>query len=138
MDVCALPGHAAEDLEPGWVTARAELTRIRDLVAPQPVVVLAIPDEFQVNDALRDEVLARITASGRAREGFDLELPQRRLAALCAELGVALVDPLPELRRRTADGEVLYLTDDSHWNAAGNQLGARLLSGAPALQELGS
>ena len=59
-----------------------------------------------------------------------------RLEAICAELGLPLVDPLPEMRRRTEAGERLYLENDSHWNAAGNRLAAERLAELPELARL--
>ncbi len=136
MDICADPERAADDYDRAWQISAQELRRIRDAVAPRPVVVLAIPDEFQVNLELRAEVLELLSQRGRTADEFDFDRPQRLLRAVCEGLGLQYVDPLPELRRRTAAGEALYLVDDSHWNAAGNALGAETIATAPAFEEL--
>lgn len=117
----------------GWEKTAAALRRIRELAGERPVVLLVIPDEFQVDDALRAAVC---TARHLDPAAYDLDRPQARLAALAAELGFELVDPLPELRRRTAAGERMYLPLDSHWNAAGNLLAAEALATTPVLAGL--
>ena len=135
MPLYALPGQGGgDDYEPGWRTARDELARIRDLVAPRPVVVLVIPDELQVDAALRQAVLA--AAPPLDPSHYDFDMPQRRTAQICTELGLPLVDPMAELRRRTAAGERLYLEFDTHWNEAGNRLGGEMLAQVPALRAL--
>lgn len=135
MNVCRLPAAADPDLEPGWAAARQELGRIKDLVAPRPVVVLAIPDEFQVEGDLRRAVAAEFDLD--LEDGsYDFDLPQRRLAEMCDDLGLPLVDPLADLRQRTLAGERLYLDFDSHWNVAGNRVAGELLARQSALAAL--
>lgn len=124
LAVCARTG---DPLGPGWEAARKGLAAIRDAAAPRRVLVLAIPDEVQVDRALFDAVCARYQLDPSA---FDLDLPQARLAAITTELGLELLDPLAELRERTAKGEVLYIPNDSHWNAAGNAVAAARLAAA--------
>jgi hypothetical protein len=116
-----------------WTRTREALERIRALAGPRPVVLLLVPDEFQVDARLRAAVCARY---GLDEAAYDLDRPQARLAALAGELGFHVVDPLPELRRRTEAGERLYLPLDSHWNAAGNQVAAEALAAAAPIAAL--
>lgn len=124
LAVCARQG---DPFARGWEAARTGLAAIRDAAAPRRVVVLAIPDEVQVDRRLFDAVCARY---GLDPAAYDLDLPQARLAAICRELGLELLDPLAEMRERTARGEVLYIPDDSHWNGEGNAVAAAQLAEA--------
>lgn len=131
MGLCETP--PPPPLEKGWEITRARLAEIVALARPAPVVVLVIPDEYQVSRPLLEAVCAR---HGLDPGAFDLDRPQRRIEALCRELGVERVDPLPELRRRTAAGETFYLPLDSHWNAAGNRVAAEALAGVASIASL--
>ena len=117
LAVCAFPPTAA--LEKKW---RRALGHLDALIADcrrrgVPVGLVLIPDEFQVNG----EVLAVAAAvAGLDSEKIDLEYPQWRLWAFCAERGVPCLDLLPVLRGR-ADA---YAPRDTHWNATGNRLAA--------------
>ena len=117
----------------GWEQTRAALARIRHLAGALPVVLLVVPDEFQVDEGLRAAVCRRQRLDPQA---YDLLRPQRRLAELAAANGFELVDPLPELQRRTGAGERLYLPLDSHWNRAGNQVAAEALARTRTLSAL--
>jgi hypothetical protein len=81
-----------------------------------PWVVLLIPRDFQV---AREEW----NSSEDLGRGLDLELPTRRMAALVAGNGAAVVDLLPEFRRLYSPD--LYFATDPHWSPAGHALAAR-------------
>lgn len=80
------------------------------------LVVLIIPDEFQVDPKL----LARL-APGRG--AVDLDLPQRRLREFLTERDIAHLDLLPVFRE-VGRSRVLYRERDTHWNSAGNRVAA--------------
>lgn len=86
------------------------------------LVVLLIPDVFQVDDALWEE-LVRLSERPRA---LARDYPQRRIAAYCASQGIEVVDPLPELRAAQQDGRTYHL-NDTHWNSRGNRIAGQLL-----------
>ena len=89
-----------------------------------PVVATIAPDEIQVVPAL----LERVTREhGAAPAEFDLEYPNRRLAALFAELGVPVLDFLPALREAEASAPTYHLRA-VHWNRHGNAAAAAALA----------
>jgi hypothetical protein len=58
---------------------------------------------------------------------WDLDQPDRRMAALCAKHGIPYVALEPDFREETAHGARLHWPHDGHWNVEGNDLaGARL------------
>ncbi len=89
-----------------------------------PVVATLAPDEIQVVPALFQRVaLEHEEAPGT----FDLELPNRRLAALFAELDVPVLDFLPALRVAEARAHTYHLRA-VHWNRHGNAAVAEALA----------
>jgi hypothetical protein len=60
-------------------------------------------------------------------DDYDLYLPQRKIKAICAGLGIACLDLTPGLRKEAADGAELYFPVNRHWNEAGHKRVARLL-----------
>ena len=83
-------------------------------------VVLMIPDEAQVDAALRDRLFAPPAS-------LDVERPQRCLGEWLERHRIAYLDLLPLLRREGASRR-LYKPRDTHWNAAGNELAGRALA----------
>ncbi|HVS18208.1 MAG TPA: hypothetical protein VMT18_06380, partial [Planctomycetota bacterium] len=100
--------------------AFAPLLELRALAAPLPVVLLVLPDEFQVEDDVwrqACEDLGRVPA--------DRDRPQRELARLCAEAGMPIYDTLPAMRAVAPldDGRRhVYHLRDTHFNARGNRV----------------
>jgi hypothetical protein len=86
------------------------------------LVVLA-PDEYQVDDALWAALLARAGDPG----AYQRDYPQQRIAAFCAERGIALLDLLPPLREAQRRERVYHLRD-THWNAGGNRVAGEALA----------
>lgn len=89
------------------------------------LVVMVIPDEYQVHDDSRAATMAR---AGTRAEDFDLTLPQRALGAYLSERDIEYLDLLPAFRTAAEAGERLYKNRDTHWNPAGNALAASLLA----------
>lgn len=84
------------------------------------VVVLVIPDEYQVHP---DVARAAAAAQKQAIEAYDLDRPQHELTRALAEDGIEWVDVLPAFRAAAAR-ERLYVPRDTHWNRAGHALAA--------------
>jgi hypothetical protein len=96
------------------------------------LLLLVIPDEFQVNDALWEVARA---ASART---YDLppqlyrrDYPQERIARWAEPRGARVLDLLPALREAERAGRTYHLRD-THWNAHGNRVAGRELARALA------
>lgn len=89
------------------------------------LVVVVIPDRFQVNAAERREIVEGL---GRVEADFDLERPQRMLGELLTAEEIPHLDLLPAFREAAAEVE-LYSPGDTHWSVAGNALAAREIAG---------
>jgi len=87
-------------------------------------LVLLIPDQVQVDDALRARVLEQL---GVATADVEVDRPQRLLTRLLDERGIESFDLLPLFRER-ALSEPLYWLGDTHWNVEGNALAADALA----------
>jgi SGNH hydrolase-like domain, acetyltransferase AlgX len=88
-----------------------------------PVLVAVIPQRFQRSDA---DWRATAFEYGLDPGAFDLELPNRRIAAACARAGLDCVDLLTAFREEAAP---TYLPlGDMHWNANGQAVAARVLA----------
>jgi hypothetical protein len=117
LAVCLAPPSAA--MEGKW---RRALAHLEGLVADcrrrrVPVAFVLIPDEFQVNPAVRAQAVRDAQAD---RGALDLDLPQRRLRDFCAARGVPCLDLLPAFR----EAPDAYASRDTHWNVRGNRLAA--------------
>ncbi len=107
------------------------LAAMQQAAGDVPLLVLLVPDEFQVEDALWEEVLET------SRVELERDRPQVVVAAFCASRGLPLIDLLPPFRSLPpmADGRRhLYHLRDTHWNARGNEIAGKEL--ARALREL--
>lgn len=84
-----------------------------------PLTVALIPDELQINEALRKRVMP-----AEESHHYDFTLPQRLLAEEFAALGIATFDLLPVFLN---DPRCLYM-NDSHWTPDGNVLAASAIA----------
>ena len=103
------------------------IDRMRAACAPAPLAVMLIPDEFQVEDGLWDEVCERWPELA----GIERDRPQRLLLEGLSERGVPCLDLLPVLRGVPPldDGDRhLYHLRDTHWNARGNRVAGEALA----------
>jgi hypothetical protein len=85
--------------------------------------VVIAPDELQVNDRLREVLVAE---AGIDPAAYDFERPQALLAEPLRRAGVPVLDLLPALRAR-GPRESVYAVRDTHWSAYGNRVVAELL-----------
>jgi len=109
-----------------WAATVPLLERVRESSGglEARLVVLLIPSRAQV-DAARWE---RMRAQYGLDEGqADPQLPIRTATRHLDAMGIAYLDLLPELRRRSESGETLYFDVDGHWNADGHRAAADAL-----------
>ncbi len=114
------------DIEAAYASLFRGLEHFRDRLGDRLLVVV-IPDELQVNDALYQDLLTRAPERG----AWPRDLPQRRIAAFCEREGIACLDLLPVLRHAQRRGHTYHLRD-THLNAHGNAVAGRALAEALA------
>lgn len=91
-----------------------------------PLIVMLIPDEFQVEDALWAELEPKM--ENLIQDRF---FPQKVVSSWLEERSVPCLDLLPHLRATTplSDGWLhLYHLRDTHFNARGNEIAGRCLA----------
>ena len=102
------------------------------------LLLVLIPDEFQVNDRLWNKARAAAAKRhGLAETAFRRDLPQRRIDRWADENGVRVLDLLPALRDAEREARTYHLRD-THWNAYGNRVAGRELARALAEGEAGA
>ena len=125
--------HYVEEL---YRSTQSELEGWHEALGPRLLLVL-IPDEFQVNDALwRKLLVASARSYGLPPTAFQRDLPQRRIRRWAEERGVRVLDLLPALREAEREARTYHLRD-THWNAHGNRVAAGELVKALAEGEAG-
>jgi hypothetical protein len=126
MRVCRSPAPAALQ-----VKVQLALEALNDIcaLAHGRVLLAIIPDEFQVNRELFDQLLS---ARDARAEDFDLGLPQRILTDYAHEKGIPCLDLMPALRTGQEKLRRVYQLRDTHWNLRGNRIAAFELSEALA------
>jgi hypothetical protein len=103
------------------------LSRMNEIAAARGIqfVVVLVPDEMQVDDGLQAKVRRRF---GPAGGSFDFALPNRELVGELARSGIQTIDLLDDFRSAEPTRR-LYRLNDSHWNIAGNDLAASVITG---------
>ena len=87
------------------------------------LLLLICPTAGQVDDELYRELLSRKPHP----EEFLRDYPQQQLGEFCRKEHIAYLDLLPQLREAYRNQPHLYSRNDTHWNAAGNQVVGRAL-----------
>jgi hypothetical protein len=103
------------------------LSLINDICKKQNIefIVVIIPDELQINNALQKEVVD-IFYPKLDKSKWNITLPNQMLGDGLDKLGIKYIDLYPSFSERS--GERLYRLRDTHWNIAGNQLAANVLT----------
>jgi hypothetical protein len=113
-----------------WAATESLLLKTRDVAAALGAKYLVASASTPHGVLGPEDGLQFIFRSYPAMNGrkWDLDLPDRRLAAFCGEHGIPFLALEPHFRDQTRAGERLHWTYDGHWNSAGNDLAARLLA----------
>ena len=104
----------------------AALEKLERAAGEVPLAFVLIPDEFQVEDDLWEEIVSK------SEKSRDRDLSQRRVLEWLNSRGRAVLDLLPILRsvEPLEDGRRhLYHLRDTHFNARGNEIAGGALGG---------
>ena len=123
------------ELRAAWQPMLAELDALAAAAwrAGIPVALAILPSVLQVDPALRDEIVTRISSSLRYRGLSHAEIDPRLPNVMLAEYARARGTPLVDLTAAFAEEgsrdttEPLYKRRDIHWTPRGNRLAARAL-----------
>lgn len=124
LKICRVP--LADRFETGYRRSESRILSLQDELAELAIdlLVLLIPDEFQVSSTLLETIAAEYDLD-LAR--FDIQQPQRRIGRFLSEHSIAFIDLLEPLRRSATGGDV-YLPRNTHLNRRGNVVAADALA----------
>ena len=89
----------------------------------ESLLVVLIPDEFQVNDGLYKTILKSKKNPG----SYDRDYPQKQILEYCGHNNIKVLDLLDTLREHQKSGRVYHL-QDTHWNSRGNKIAGEAIS----------
>lgn len=112
---------------PRWKETRDKLLEIKVFLASRniPLVVILLPDEYQVNASLQEDIFR--SSPGLTRKNYDFSLPQEKLSSFLYEHEIPVVDLLPAFLEASRENS-LYKFRDTHFNLEGNRVTARVLA----------
>ncbi|HEV7348048.1 SGNH/GDSL hydrolase family protein [Telluribacter sp.] len=87
------------------------------------LLVVLLPDEMQVNEKLRKEVMDNMVMGP---EIWDNSQPNRVLHQKLSEMKIPVIDLLPTFIANSKDTPT-YIPNDSHWNIKGHEVAAATL-----------
>ncbi|RJR46788.1 MAG: hypothetical protein C4567_01770 [Deltaproteobacteria bacterium] len=113
------------ELDSLWQKNAALLLKLKEWCAQRkaPLVVVILPDEFQVDGNLRQEIFQTYHLTG---DKVDLAYPNRLVGDYCRRHGILCLDLLPSFQEQ-GEARTLYKLRDTHWNEAGNRLAGELI-----------
>ena len=89
----------------------------------EKLLVVVIPDEYQVNDELYQKCLARLGSP----DNYSRYYPQERINAFCRENNIRHLDLLPVLLEAEKGGRTYHIRD-THWNVRGNRVAGEAIA----------
>lgn len=125
LEVCREDSSPSQELR--WLASLKAIAAIKETcdAAKIPMVLVIQPDQVQVSRALLEELQQQYRLD---MSDYDLDSPQRRLKEFCRAQTIPCVDLTPEFQS-AEDPDLLYLRNDNHWSARGNEVAARALAG---------
>lgn len=125
--------HKIRAFDPGfyegleWISVQRRLLEMRDFTKEKkiPLAVIILPEEFQVNEALWEELFRRFPDLDRS--AYDRQLPQKMLIRFLRQEKIPFFNGL-EAFNAEPTGEPLYHPFDTHFNMRGNEVTARGVS----------
>jgi hypothetical protein len=118
----------SRETEVSYTLIKGILEKIRDFSRSNEMelIIVTAPTLVQVHD---DVYWTKMKRKYRLTdEEYDLFAPNKFMERSCRELGIRHLDLTPGLKKRAADGEMLYYPHNQHWNKRGNQLVAEIVS----------
>jgi len=117
----------AARLQPNVDYIYEQLADMQQVLAARQIefIVAAYPDEFQVDEALRQAIAKQYNID--YNQGYQLDRPQGLVWQFCTDHQIEFYDLLPTFQQAHQAGQQLYLPNDSHWNQDGNELAAQYL-----------
>lgn len=114
---------AKQDVVRGWELTKDALLEALDLSAEHDasLVVVYIPNREHVYWSYLKSVMTDVGVA-------QLDSVERQLQDFCMEHGIYYVNLLPPFQEKAVDGEMLYFPADGHWNAAGHDFAATIIS----------
>jgi hypothetical protein len=113
------------ELQRNWRQCARVLAQIKQWCEARRVelVLLIFPDQFQVDEDLRAQVLEKYQIPA---DSLDLEYPNTLITDFCRQNQIHCLDLLPPFQEKEKTTQ-LYRLRDTHWNEAGNRLAAELI-----------
>jgi len=113
-------------LQQEWGECSEVILKMKDWCDQRKVkfVIAIIPDQFQVDQEIREAVLNRY--KNIAEKNMDLSHPNNLIVNFCRAHNIHCLDMLRNFQEK-GKNERLYSLRDTHWNEAGNRLGADLI-----------
>jgi hypothetical protein len=115
-----------DGLQKNWQECSDVLLKMKDWCDRRKIklVIAILPEQFQVDQALRDAVLTKYKHI--AAENLDLSYPDNLIVDFCRTHDINCLDMLGQFQEQGKTRQ-LYMLRDSHWNEAGNRLAGDLI-----------
>jgi hypothetical protein len=115
-----------DKLKKKWDECSAIILKMKDWCDRRKIklVIAVFPDQFQVDEKLREAVLTRY--ENPARKNLDLSYPNDLIINFCRAHDLNCLDLLGPFQEKGKSRQ-LYALRDTHWNEAGNRLAADLI-----------